>query len=111
VGVSEPYNRFSVPAQLHDAGHLLAGRAHPAGRHGRRAFLPDPDERGLDRARLAVFRRRILAAQVRYALAALVCLASTVASVIALALVQLYFIVSPRRPRAGTRPDADGDDG
>jgi hypothetical protein len=85
VGVSEPYNR--------------------------RAFLPDPDGRDLDRARLAVFRRRILVAQVLYALAALVCLASTVASVIALALVQLYFIVSPQRPRAGTRPGADGDDG
>jgi len=39
------------------------------------------------------------------ALAALVCLASTVASVIALATVQLYFIVSPRRPRPrGSRP-------
>jgi uncharacterized membrane protein len=90
---------------------LLGAGLEAAARHGRRAFLPDPDERGLDRARLAVFRRRILAAQVLYALAALVCLASTVASVIALALVQLYFIVSPRRPRAGTRSDADGDDG
>jgi hypothetical protein len=37
-----------------------------------------------------------LLAQALYAAAALVCLVSTVASVIALALVQLYFIVSPR---------------
>jgi uncharacterized membrane protein len=48
------------------------------------------------------FRRRILLAQTLYALAALICLISTMASVIALALVQLYFIVSPRLPR---RPD------
>jgi hypothetical protein len=39
------------------------------------------------------------------ALAALVCFISTQASVIALAVVQLYFIVSPRLPRiARTRP-------
>jgi hypothetical protein len=38
-------------------------------------------------------------AQSLYALAALVCLLSTEASVIALAVVQLYYIVSPRLPR------------
>ena len=53
--------------------------------------------------RLATFRRRILLAQTLYALAALICLISTLASVIALAVVQLYFIVSPRlwRNRGG----------
>jgi uncharacterized membrane protein len=96
---------------------LLGAGLEAAARHGRRAFLPgaaggsSPDGRDPDRARLAVFRRRILVAQVLYAVAALVCLASTVASVIALALVQLYFVVSPRRPRAGTRPEDGGDDG
>ena len=38
----------------------------------------------------------------RYALAALICLISTVASVIALAVVQLYYIVSPRLRRNRT---------
>ena len=66
-------------------------------RYGRKAFVPGDDQQA--RARLTTFRRRILAAQTLYALAALVCLISTTASVIALALVQLYFIVSPRRPR------------
>jgi uncharacterized membrane protein len=45
------------------------------------------------------FRRRIVLAQSGYTLAALVCLLSTQASVIALAVVQLYYIVSPRLPR------------
>jgi hypothetical protein len=40
-----------------------------------------------------------LAAQSLYALAALVCLISTQASVAALAVVQLYYIVTPRLPR------------
>jgi hypothetical protein len=48
---------------------------------------------------LATFRRRIVLAQSGYTLAALVCLLSTQASVIALAVVQLYYIVSPRLPR------------
>jgi TMEM175 potassium channel family protein len=55
------------------------------------------------RSRLATFRRRILLAQTLYALAALICLISTQASVIALAVVQLYFIVSPRLARNRTR--------
>ena len=60
--------------------------------------------------RLSTFRRRILLAQALYALAALICLISTPASVIALAIVQLYFIVSPRLPgtwrqRRGGGPD------
>jgi hypothetical protein len=60
-----------------------------------------------ERARLATFRRRILRAQTLYAAAALICLVSTLASVIALALVQLYFIVSPRLARgARKRPGA-----
>ena len=65
-------------------------------RYGRRAFLAGDDQA---LARLATFRRRILIAQVLYALAALICLRSTVASVVALAIVQLYFIVSPRLSR------------
>ena len=46
-----------------------------------------------------------------YALAALICLASTVASLIALATVQLYFIVSPRLARRAGDPGRGGDDG
>jgi len=53
----------------------------------------------------STFRHRILLAQTLCALAALVCFISTVASVIALAVVQAYFIVSPRLPR---RPSASG---
>jgi hypothetical protein len=55
------------------------------------------------RSRLTTFRRRILLAQSLYTLAALICLISTQASVIALAIVQLYFIVSPRLPALGNR--------
>jgi hypothetical protein len=61
--------------------------------------VPGGDPRA--RARLSTFRRRILLAQSLYALAALICLISTQASVIALLVVQLYFIVSPRLQRAG----------
>lgn len=49
-------------------------------------------------ANLAIFRRRTAAAQIGYGLAALICLINTYASVVALAVVQLYFIVSPRLP-------------
>lgn len=96
---------------------LLGAALEWAARYGRRAFLSgagDPgagDPRDPARARLAIFRRRILLAQVLYALAALICLASTVASVIALALVQLYFIVSPRLSRRAGDPGRNGDDG
>ncbi len=72
-----------------------------AARYGRKAFVPGDDQQA--RARLTTFRRRILAAQTLYALAALVCLISTQASVIALAIVQLYYIVSPRLPRPRNR--------
>jgi hypothetical protein len=71
-------------------------------RHGRRALLPS--EASQARIRLAIFRRRILLAPTLYALAALICLISAVASVIALAVVQLYFIASPRLPRRGGLP-------
>jgi len=64
-------------------------------RYGRSALLADDDTA---RSRLATFRRRILVAQILYALAAAICFASAVASVIALAVVQLGFIVSPRLP-------------
>lgn len=84
---------------------LLGAGLEWAARYGRKAFMPDDAAQA--RARLFTFRRRILLAQALYAAAALICLASTVASVIALALVQLYFIVSPRLAgRARRRPQA-----
>ena len=75
---------------------LLGAGLEAAARYGR-TLVPGDDQQA--RARLTTFRRRILLAQALYALAALICLISTTASVIALALVQLYFIVSPRLPR------------
>ena len=75
---------------------LLGAGLEAAARYGR-TLVPGDDQQA--RARLTTFRRRILFAQTLYALAALICLISTTASVIALALVQLYFIVSPRLPR------------
>ena len=100
---------------------LLGVTLEWAARYGRRAFLAAQDgsgsEAGMEdpadqaRARLAVFRRRILLAQLLYALAALICLASTVASVIALAVVQLYFIISPRLARRPGDPGRGEDDG
>jgi len=76
-------------------------------RYGRKAFLSDDAQAA---ARLTTFRQRILIAQTLYALAALICFVNTQASVIALAIVQLYFIVSPRLPRVGRAqpPDAPG---
>jgi len=53
---------------------------------------------------LSTFRRRILVAHILYAAAAAICLISTTVSVIALAVLQLYFIVSPRLPRR-TQPN------
>ena len=83
---------------------LLLGVGLEAGaRYGRAALVPADDQQA--RSRLATFRRRILLAQTLYALAALVCLISTQASVIALAAVQLYFIVSPRLPHTSKRPN------
>ena len=76
---------------------LLGVGLEAAARYGRAALVPGDDRQAL--SRLATFRRRILLAQILYALAALICLISTLASVIALALVQLYFIVSPRLRR------------
>jgi len=74
-------------------------------RYGRKTFLSDDAQAA---ARLTTFRQRILIAQTLYALAALICFVNTQASVIALAIVQLYFIVSPRLPRVGRAqpPDA-----
>jgi uncharacterized membrane protein len=76
---------------------LLGAGLEWSSRYGRRA-LP-PGEAGRVSSRLGTFRRRIMLAQSLYTLAALVCLVNTVASVIALAVVQLYYIVSPRLPR------------
>ena len=78
---------------------LLGAGLEAAARYGRTLVHGDDQQA---RARLTTFRRRILFAQTLYALAALICLISTTASVIALALVQLYFIVSPRLPRTRT---------
>lgn len=47
---------------------------------------------------LTLVRRRLVLAQALYAVAALVVLVSPVASIVALALVQLFFVVSPRLP-------------
>jgi uncharacterized membrane protein len=87
---------------------LLGAGLEWSARYGRSAFLPEGS--GQAASRLSTFRRRILVAQTLYALAALICLISTLASVIALAIVQLYFIVSPRLPgtrwqRRGSGPD------
>ena len=85
---------------------LLGAGLEWAARYGRKTFMPG-DAAAQARSRLTTFRRRILLAQALYAVAALICLASTVASVIALALVQLYFIVSPRLAgRTRRRPPA-----
>jgi uncharacterized membrane protein len=86
---------------------LLGAGLEGAARYGRRAFLPADAAQA--RSRLTTFRHRILLAQALYAAAALICLASTLASVIALALVQLHFIVSPRLTRrAPRRPPSQG---
>ena len=79
--------------------HGLGVGLEAAARYGRTTLVPGDDQQAL--SRLATFRRRILLAQTLYALAALICLISTLASVIALALVQLFYIVSPRLPRIG----------
>ena len=75
---------------------LLGAGLEWSARHGRKALLADAQPAG---SRLTTFRRRILLAQSLYALAALACVISTLASVIALAAVQLCFILSPRLPR------------
>lgn len=68
-----------------------------ASRYGRETLVSG--EAKQTRSRLTTFRRRILIAQALYAAAALICLRSTTASLIALIVVQLYFIVSPRLSR------------
>jgi len=74
---------------------LLLGLALEwASRYGRQTFLAADAKQ--PRSRIATFRRRIAIAQALYAAAALICLKDTVASVVALIVVQLYFIVSPR---------------
>jgi len=84
---------------------LLGAGLEWAARYGRKAFVPDDAAQA--RARVTTFRRRILLAQTLYAAAALICLVSTRASVIGLAVVQLYFIVSPRLAgRTRGRPPA-----
>lgn len=76
---------------------LLGAGLEWSARYGRQALVPGDARQA--RSRLTTFRRRILLAQSLYGLAALLCLLSTQSSVIALAVVQLYFIVSPRLNR------------
>jgi len=86
---------------------LGVGLAVSAWYVSRAGLLVGPDAR----QRLAIFRRRTILAQVLYSLAALVCIINTRASVVALALVQFYFIVSPRirwLDRLATPPEARG---
>jgi len=87
---------------------LLGVALECAARYGRKVLVPGDARQS--RSRLAIFRRRILLAQTMYALAALTCVVSTQASVIALAVVQLYFIVSPRLPRPGRKRPDDSQD-
>ena len=81
-------------------------------RYGGKTFVT---EANAARSRLGTFRRRILIAQILYAAAAAICFVSTAASILALAIVQLYFIVSPRMPRSArsrlARPRFAGQDG
>ena len=87
---------------------LLGVALELAARYGRKVLVPGDARQS--RSRLAIFRRRILLAQTLYALAALTCVVSTQASVIALAVVQLYFIVSPRLPRPRRKRPDDSQD-
>jgi uncharacterized membrane protein len=73
---------------------LGAGLAASAG-YARRARLVGE---GSAPHQVSIFLGRILLAQVLYGAAALICLASTIASVIAFAVVPAYFILSPRIP-------------
>ena len=103
------YDYLRVAVGVYWLNLLLLGAALEwSSRYGRRALLPADDgggdgdsDHGDGEAaeRLAIFRHRILVAQVLYALAAAICLISTVASIVALIVVQLYFIFSPRRLR------------
>ena len=87
---------------------LLGVMLEWSARYGR-STLPPGDSQA--RARLSTFRRRILVAQSLYTLAAAICLVNTVASVAALAVVQLCFIVSPRlRRRQTTAPGGTPDE-
>jgi len=105
------YDYLRVAVAVYWLNLLLLGAALEwSSRYGRRALLPADDgdgdsghghESGHGEAaeRLAIFRHRILVAQVLYAAAAAICFISTVASIVALIVVQLYFIFSPRRLR------------
>jgi uncharacterized membrane protein len=87
---------------------LLGVALEWAARYGRKVLVPGDARQS--RSRLAIFRRRILLAQTLYALAALTCVVNTQASVIALAVVQLYFIISPRLPRSRRKRPDDSQD-
>jgi uncharacterized membrane protein len=96
------YVHLRVAVRVYWLNILLLGVAlECAARYGGQRLVPGDDQQA--RARLSTFRHRILLAQTLYAVAALVCFVSTVASVIAQAVVQAYFIVSPRLPRRASR--------
>jgi uncharacterized membrane protein len=99
------YDRLRLAVAVYWLNIVLLGvTLEWSSRYGRKAFAPGP----VALARLGTFRRRILLAQSLYTVAALVSLASTQASVIALAAVQVYYIISPRMPRL-TRQQPSGD--
>jgi uncharacterized membrane protein len=104
------YGHLRVAVAVYWLNLLLLGAALEwSARYGRGALLPD-DDGGQAAARLAIFRHRILVAQALYAAAAAVCFISTRASIVALIVVQLYFIVSPRRLRIETLRSGHDDD-
>ncbi len=72
---------------------LLGAGLEWVSRYGRKALVPDDARQA--RSRLSTFRRRIAIAQTLYVAAALICLLSTLASLAAFIVVQLYFILSP----------------
>jgi len=91
------YHSFRLAVGVYWLNILLLGLGLEwSSRYGRRAFLADSDAA---LGRISTFRRRILTAQILYACAALLCFLNRTASVAGLALVQLYFILSPRTPR------------
>jgi uncharacterized membrane protein len=65
---------------------------------GWQIFHADRSDLVHDPADLALVRRRLFLAQSLYAVAAAISFVSPVASIVGLALVQLFFIVSPRLP-------------
>ena len=79
-------------------GLFLAWQLVHAVRVGLDQNAPTKSLRGRDRAAFLLVRRRLVLAQALYAVAALLALASPQVAIGALAVVQLFFVVSPRLP-------------